>query len=704
MGLPPAGCGANVTPVRMQGGAVIVSKDNLARVVADFPRKVKEIEHVWIPMADGVRLSARIWLPEDAEKDPVPAILEYIPYRKRDGTRAWDDPRHRYWAGHGYAAIRLDIRGSGESEGLIADEYAKQEQDDAVEAIAWIAAQPWCTGAVGMTGISWGGFNSLQVAARRPPALKAIITHCSTDDRYADDTHYMGGCLLTDTFMWGSAFFQFMARPADPAIQGPGWRADWRKRMENWRPVASQVWLAHPWRDAYWQHGSVCENYADITCAVYAVGGWADGYSNAVPRMLANLSCPRKGLVGPWGHKYPHDGFPGPAIGFLQESLRWWDHWLKGKATGIMDEPMYRVWQADPVEPKAVLPLSRGRWVAEKAWPSLRIAMRRLVLNADGLGEAAGSHVPLTRTTPQSLGLAGGSWCPYGLGGKSPDLAIDQGEDDGRSLVFDTAPLAQGFAILGAPEVTLTLSVDQPRAFVAVRLNDVAPDGAVERVTYGLLNLTHRDGHAKAAPVKPGRGMTVTVKLNDAAYAFPAGHRIRVAVSTTYWPMVWPSPAPVALTLVAGASHLDLPVRPADPDDARLPAFPLPEAAALPVMTVLKPEAGARTLERDMATGEWVLRLLEDGGETHIAAIDVVMGDRMEVEYRIKDGDPLSARATFNWRSIYRRQGWDVEVRSSMTLSATPETFLVATDLAAFEDGNRVYSRSWDDRVPRDGL
>jgi predicted acyl esterase len=187
-------------------------------VVTEFPHAVREIEHLWIPLSDGTRLSARVWLPKGAEADPVPAILEYIPYRKRDGTRPGDDPRHRWWAGHGYASVRLDIRGTGESEGLITDEYARQEQDDAVEAIAWLAAQPWCSGAVGMTGISWGGFNSLQVAARRPPALKAIITHCSTDDRYADDVHHMGGCLLTDGFFWGSAFYHFMTRPPDPAI------------------------------------------------------------------------------------------------------------------------------------------------------------------------------------------------------------------------------------------------------------------------------------------------------------------------------------------------------------------------------------------------------------------------------------------------------------------------------------------------------
>jgi hypothetical protein len=683
---------------------MIVAKDGALKVVTAFPRRVDEHEHVWIPMPDGVRLSARIWLPEDAESDPVPAILEYIPYRKRDGTRAWDDPRHRYWAGHGYAAIRLDIRGTGESEGVITDEYARQEQDDAVEAIAWIAAQPWCSGVVGMTGISWGGFNALQVAARRPPALKAIITLCSTDDRYADDIHVMGGALLAETFSWGSAFFHIMARPADPATTGAGWRKQWMERLERWRPVVSQVWLRHAWRDDYWKHGSVCENYGAIACAVHAVGGWADGYSNAVPRMLANLKCPRKGLVGPWGHKYPHEGLPGPAIGFLQESLRWWDHWLKGRDTGVMADPMYRVWQNEGVMTDATLRLAAGRWVAETAWPSPRIGRQRLHLNARGLDMQAGERLALTRTTVQSVGVAAGSWCPYGLGGTSPDLATDQGEDDGRSMVWESAPLETPLAILGAPVASLTLAVDQPTAFVVMRLADVAPDGRSGRVSYGVLNLAHREGHERAVPVVPGQMMTVTVRLNDAAHRFLAGHRIRVAISTTYWPTVWPTPAPVALTVIAGASHLDLPVRAADAADDALTAFAAPEAAPLPPMTMLRAARGERTLTRDFATEAWVLRLVEDGGEVRYDDIDVIAADSVETTYRIHDDDPLSASGDWVWNSVRRREGWHVVVESRMRVSATAGHFLIATDLNAFEDGRRVFSRTWDDRVRRDGV
>ena len=245
-------------------------------VVTQYPRKVREIENTWITLSDGVRVAARIWLPEDAETDPVPAIFEFLPYRKRDGTADRDELTHPYYAGHGYACVRVDIRGSGESDGILEDEYLKQEQDDALEILRWIAAQPWCTGKCGMIGISWGGFNGLQVAARRPPELKAIVTIASTDDRYSDDIHYMGGVLINDTMSWGATMLGLNTRPPDPRLVGDNWRKLWMDRLEANDPWVLQ-WLPHQRRDAMWQHGSVIENHADIEAAGYAVGGWADG-------------------------------------------------------------------------------------------------------------------------------------------------------------------------------------------------------------------------------------------------------------------------------------------------------------------------------------------------------------------------------------------------------------------------------------------
>ena len=231
------------------------------------------------------------------------------------------------------------MRGSGDSEGVMLDEYLQQELEDAVSVITWLAQQPWCDGSVGMMGKSWGGFNSLQVAALQPPELKAIITVCSSDDRYADDVHYKGGCVLTtDMLGWSTTMLAWNARPPDPDVLGENWRKSWLERLEK-TPLLVRQWLNHPHRDDYWKHGSIREDFSKVQCAVYAVGGWADPYSNAIPRMLSGLTCPRKALIGPWAHEYPQRALPGPQIGFVQECLRWWDYWLKNIENGIMEEP-----------------------------------------------------------------------------------------------------------------------------------------------------------------------------------------------------------------------------------------------------------------------------------------------------------------------------------------------------------------------------
>ncbi len=174
-------------------------------VRTEFPFAVETVDPLWITLADGTRIAATLWRPRTVDK--VPVVVEMVPYRRRDGTVARDiDTRSAGLAGHGIACARIDIRGSGDSDGDLADEYLPREQQDACEIIAHLAALPWCNGNVGMTGISWGGFNALQVAARRPPALKAIIANCATDDRYADDIHYMGGAKLasTEQEMWSN--------------------------------------------------------------------------------------------------------------------------------------------------------------------------------------------------------------------------------------------------------------------------------------------------------------------------------------------------------------------------------------------------------------------------------------------------------------------------------------------------------------------
>ena len=640
-------------------------------IVSAFPRAVRVIEHTLIPLHDGTTLAARIWLPEDAESRPVPAILEYLPYRKRDGTYERDAMTHPYLAGHGYAGVRVDIRGSGESGGLLFDEYTRQEQDDALEVIAWLAAQPLCSGAVGMMGISWGGFNALQVAARRPTALQAIVTICSTDDRYRDDVHYMGGTLLTAGLDWASFFFTSMCHPPDPALVGDRCRSMWLQRLEH-VPLFLEGWLRHQRRDDFWRWGSVCEDYTAIQCPVYAVGGWTDGYKNAIPRLLEHLSVPRKGLIGPWAHAYPHFALPGPQIGFLQEILRWWDHWLKGIDTGVMDEPMLRAWMTESVEPASRHQVLPGRWVAERAWPPTASARHRLFLTDAGLRPEGALETPRPMCSLQTVGKRAGEWCPFGL---SPDQASDQREDDARSLVFESTPLVAPIEILGAATVALDIASDEPIANLAVRLCDVRPSGSSLRVSYGVLNLTHRDGHATPAPLVAGQRYQVRIQLNDAGAVFPAGHRIRLALSTTYWPMIWPAPAKPTLTVFGGM--LDLPIRSPKGIDA-LPPLPGPEMAPPERPTVLGP------------------------GRVYLDRIGLELGSESRSTFHVEGDDPLSAFAEMSMTETVARDTWRVRVETVMRLSCTKDAFLLQATLRAHEGANEVCNREWHHSIARD--
>jgi putative CocE/NonD family hydrolase len=670
------------------------------KTVRELPRRVREIENLLIPMGDGVRLAARVWLPPDADASPVPAILEMIPYRKRDGTAARDAMIHPYLAGHGYACLRVDIRGSGDSEGVLLDEYLEREQQDAVEAIEWIARQPWCTGRVGMMGISWGGFNSLQVAARRPPQLGAIITLCSTDDRYADDAHYMGGCLLTENMTWGSAIFAHAALPPDPELVGPDWRRLWLQRLEAHHPWIER-WLAHQRRDDYWRQGSVCEDYAAIACPVYAIGGWADAYTNAVPRLLQHLKVPRKGLIGPWAHAFPHLASPGPAIGFLQEALRWWDQWLKGVHTGVMDEPMLRAWMQEPVPPKACYDERPGRWIAEEAWPSPRIQLHELALNDGRMDPRAEEETELGISSPLVTGSGSGRWCSFG---QDPDLPTDQRADDGGSLIFDTLPLPERIELLGAPVARLVLAADRPQAMVAVRLCAIAPDGSSRRIAYGLLNLSHRLSHDRPASMPPGERLEVSVPLAMLGEAVPEGYRLRLAVSTSYWPLAWPAPDQVRLTLVTGVSRLLLPVRPQSAGDHALAPFHAPESTPAALATTLQEGESSSTVEHDLASGRRRIRLHYDYGLERIEPHGLETAEVSTETLTIGEGDPSSPEVTAKSRIAHRRGDWSVRIETLLRLTSDGLRFRLQARLDAFEGEDRVFARDWVASIPRDHL
>lgn len=681
------------------------------KTITDFPHRWTETDDCWIPMLDGVKLAAKLWLPESAASKPVPTIIEVLPYRKRDIYAPRDAMHHRYFAGHGYACMRVDIRGSGDSDGVQGVFAMKQEQDDTLEVLKWIAAQPWSDGQVGMFGISWGGFQAIQTAYRAPKELKAIVPCSYAPDRYTYSQVFRGGSVLLRSIRWSTQMFGYKSRPPDPLQVGDKWRAMWLARLESNVPQIISA-LQHQNYSEYWKSRAI--DFDRIKCPFYAISGWADSsYVGAVGETLKKLKVPRKGLIGPWGHRFAHLGVPGPAIGFLQETLRWFDHWMRGKpgqdkSGGIMKEPMLTAWMPQAVPAKNYYAESPGRWVAEPQWPSSRIKTKRLSLNSGGqLGERAGKAAKIVARTPQTLGLDCGELMPWFQHGASPEMPGDQRADDGKSICFDGAPLAKTTEILGTPVATLTLSVDRPTAFICVRLCDVAPDGASTRVTYGVFNLTHLNGADKPIRLKPGQRYTVRVPLADAGYSFVKGHRLRVAVSTTYWPLIWPSPEPVTLTLHAGKSFIELPVRPPRKEDAQVKFKPV-EAAPPFKRTPLAAGGRNRVVRTDMGKNETIVEVTDSSGRGRYDEIENLIAEARSTErYRIVEGDPLACEAEVTWTWLFERGDWGTRTEMRTKVACDKKDFIVTARLEAYERNGQgdkqVFARDFSERIRRNG-
>ncbi|MFF7071466.1 CocE/NonD family hydrolase [Streptomyces pseudovenezuelae] len=668
------------------------------RIRTSFPHETTH-DDVRIPLSDGTLLYARVWRPLTHE--PVPAILEYLPYRLTDWTAPRDWQRHPWYAGHGYASVRVDVRGHGNSEGLPGDAYSATELADGVEVVDWLAAQPWCDGRVGMFGISWGGFDSLRIAALAPEPLKAVVTVCSTDDRYDNDVHYLGGSVLAvDMHAWAATMLAFVSRPPDPRHVGDAWRGMWLARLDAVEPFV-HTWLGHQTRDAYWRHGSVREDPEAIGAAVLAVGGWHDPYRDTVLRLVEHLPADRvRGIVGPWCHQYPDRGLPpGPAIGFLQETLRWWDQHLKGVDTGVMREHLLRAYIGDSHPPATVHDTLPGRWVGEPAWPSPHVTT--VVYGLQG--------APVLVRSPQHTGVDAGRFVPLG---NDSDLPPDQREEDARSACFEFA-VGEETWVLGRPRVRLRVTSEVARGQVVARLCDVAPDGSSTLVTRGVLNLSARHGQDRAVPWEPGATQEVAVELNGIGHAFPPGHRIRLAVSSAYWPWIWPQPGSQAgFTLEPAGSFLELPVRAREMDPAI--AFEEPEqsgplgvshgvaADGWSPATLDEPRPG-RLVVRDVAKGEWRLEVDPGYGGTRVYPDGLESTEDALETYTIDERDPLSAR-TRSDRTIRLHRpelAWDTTVRTRSEITCDGTDFHTLDEVVCTAGGEVVFHRTWEKRIPR---
>ena len=668
-------------------------------------------EHVVVRARDGVELSVNLFLPA-ASAAPVPAVFNMDPYRKDDWQAGWDLSLAAYLAQRGYAYARLDVRGTGSSGGVALDEYAEEQTQDGHDVVEWLASQPWCTGSVGMWGLSWGGFTSIQVAATRPKGLKAIVPVQATDDRYTDDVHYVGGAMtVSELSQYAVSQVAMNALPALPAAWGDDWQARWRERLE-----ATPVWLfewARQQRDGpYWRVGSLRPDYGRIEAAVLSIAGWMDEYVDAAIRMQERCTSAagRRTIVGPWVHGFPSSAYPAPNIDWLHELVRWFDRWLKDERNGADEEAPLTWLHRDPTTPERFPKRLNGEWRAASAWPLRSPATRRLAL-APGPSQPGGvlgddpatGESAVTFAHRPTAGFRGGSLC-WGSGHPPIGLAGDLRLEAEAGPSFATASLEAPLDIFGVPEVTLFVSSTQPVATLVARLGCVLRDGAIEQVSEGILNLTHRDSHERPTPLEPGRIYEVRLGLRSAGYRFPAGHRIHLSLASSHWPVVWPSPGAGGLTIHLGGatpSMLELPLAATGPDTATPPAF-----RDEPPKLV---EVGSETSEPptwdtdEAADGSITIRTYEASTTTLPDGVSTLfLDERLEMWASAQE----PGRGRFENACSYRldRDGRRVDVIADGTTVATETNLEMDVSIRVDIDGARFFERAWREVVPRDLL
>ena len=641
-------------------------------------------EHHWIPMPDGVRLAARLWLPTSAEKSPVPALLEYIPYRKTDMVRARDERNHPFFAANGYACLRVDMRGSGDSEGLMPDMYTDNELSDARHVIEWIAAQPWCSGSVGMFGTSWGGTTALQANIDAPNALKAVIAVCATHDRYADDIHIMGGCLLTDTFEWGATLPAILAAPPTPNV-GSDWKRQWQHRLDHLAfPVEN--WVREETCGDYWRHGSVIHQADRLSRPILAVGGWSDRYSNSVMSLVSARPDLTWGIVGPWGHHYPDQGKPGPAIGFQELALEWWDHWLKDSAAATM-WPRLRVWLRTFDAPADSLETREGHWI-ETGTAASESTNATFTFGTPALAAQTQTDSPWHVPSDVRVGRAAGD---TGYFGRHGGLPLEQSDDDAAACVFETQPMDEDQVIYGPPIARLCVAAFEPLSQIAIRLVDVAPDGTAALICRTVRALEFDDEFRSAEADGQSE-----ITFPNTAYRLKQGHRLRVSLSTSYWPLIWPAPHTEALTLTSG--QLDVPIFNGTPQALTTQLPPPTDHSSRQIETIAAPPL-VRTATLDTGGSR------TDGWHQPETAVkfhetDTLFAYETRAAYQIGGTSVQSARATFTHTVTYDRPDGRADISSTLDVSTSGTDLKLSGHLVATWDDDLVKSRSWKRRIP----
>jgi predicted acyl esterase len=647
------------------------------------------MEQAWIPMKDGVRLAATLYMPDGAKPgEKFPALLEYLPYRKDDGTAAGDYPKHAYFARRGYVSVRVDIRGFGASEGSPPErEYSEQEQLDGEQVIAWLAHQPWSNGNVGMFGISWGGFTALQMAMRHAPGLKAILATCATAELFHDDVHYIDGIAHIDEFElnmdmaegWtGAPDYTLDEKVLGPRFDTPPW---------------SLLYLRHQRDGPFWRDR--VRPLKEIAIPSFLIGGLLDGYRDNVTDMLMQSRGPVKAIVGPWNHTFPNDAVPGPQIEWRNEAVRWFDHWLKGHDTGVERDPRLVIYMQHWHPPDPSLEIVPGEWRQEDVWPPKDAQPSILFLQPNHtLGQTAAQPEKHQLKYVPSIGVEAGFW--WG------ELLSDVRPVDAFSLVYDSSSLPEDVAILGRPHALLRASASAPLADWFARLSDVAPDGTVTQITGAGINGAQRDSMTEPRDLEPGKVYALDIEMHLTSWVFPKGHRIRMAISNALSPMMLPTPYSMTTSLELGGTGGSRIVLPTVPEHGAAPhAFspPEPSEERTDVKTEGFPWPGEWTVERDEARHKTTVHWKGKERATYPWGTE---SDYENLTYDADDTHPETSSVRGEAETVFALKGRTLTWRGHLLVTTDQKNFYYKYTRELLKDGALIKSKTWQETIARD--
>jgi uncharacterized protein len=504
---------------------------------------------------------------------------------------------------------------------------------------------------------------------------------------FHDDVHYIDGMAHIDEFElnmdmaegWvGAPDYSFDEQILGPRFDAPPW---------------SLLYLKHQHDGPFWRER--VRPLSEITIPSFLIGGLQDGYRDNVPDMLMQSKAPIKAIVGPWNHSFPNDADFGPRVEWRDQAVRWFDYWLKGRDTGVVQDPRLVIYMQHWHAPDPNLESVPGEWRREDVWPPQEAHSKTIFLQPNHtLADSPAAQDRHQLKYVPTAGVEAGFW--WG------ELLSDPRPVDAFSLVYDSAPLAEDVAILGRPRALLNASATAPLADWFARLSDVAPDGTVTQITGAGINGAQRDSMSNPRDLEPGKVYSLEIAMHLTSWVFPKGHRIRIAISNALWPMVIPTPYAMTTTLELGGdsgSRIVLPIVPVH--GAPVPAFspPQPSEERADIKSEGFPWPGEWTVERDEVHLKTTVHWKGKDGYLYPWGTE---DDFENLTYEGDDAHPETSSVRGEAESIFKLKSRTLTWRGHLLVMTDQKNFYYKYTRELLKDGEVLKTKTWQETIPRD--